>query len=181
MFSHVFTLQLGSHFIELARGWDRFNPLTKNNLQQQCKLSPILQKNYRLGNTAYSPGKASTWVDVICCRHYFNGVRPALMGISDLSTYMADENAHIWFISDLFIHMNEAWNIESICFFPAYILVGHIWSVPHGRKKIGVGSLEPQNLNAAKIRWTSAWPDRQNIQICLNHLKRLLFQQSQLL
>lgn len=31
-------------------------------------------------------------------------------GISDLSTNMADTNAHIQFVSDLFLHMKEAWN-----------------------------------------------------------------------
>ncbi len=30
--------------------------------------------------------------------------------ISDLSAYTAGANSHIRFISDLFLHMNEAWN-----------------------------------------------------------------------
>ncbi len=51
---------------------------------------------------------------------------------------------HIWFISDLFPHMNEAWNrsdnigIDAI--FPAYTVVGH---VPHGREE-----------NQNRVTWT---------------------------
>ncbi len=40
---------------------------------------------------------------------------------------------------------------ESMC--PAYMVVGHIRSVPHGRKKIGIGSLEPCSVNAAKVTY----------------------------
>ncbi len=72
----------------------------------------------------------------------------------DLTAYTADANARIRFISDLFPHMNETWNrsenigIRAI-FFPAYTVVGHVRSVPHGRKNIGIWSLEPCSVNAA--------------------------------
>ncbi len=39
-----------------------------------------------------------------------NYVGVAFRGISDLSAYTAGANARIRFISDLFPHMNEAWN-----------------------------------------------------------------------
>ncbi len=57
----------------------------------------------------------------------------------------------IWFITDLFPHMNGVWNCsESLCFFHVSIFVDYIWSVLHGRKKIRIGSLELCSLvNAA--------------------------------
>ncbi len=56
------------------------------------------------------------------------------------------QNARIRFISDLFPHMNEAWNRSEnigihVIFFPAYTVVGHIRSVPHGRKKSELGHM----------------------------------------
>jgi len=41
---------------------------------------------------------------------------------------------------------------ESMRFFPAlgYTFIGHIRSVPHERKKIGFGSLEPCSVNEAR-------------------------------
>jgi len=36
-------------------------------------------------------------------------------------------------------------------FFPAYTFTGHIRSVPHERKKIGFGSVEPCSVNEARV------------------------------
>lgn len=72
-------------------------------------------------------------------------------GRSDLITYMAGANARIRFI---YFHIwmrpeTDLRILESMRFFPAYTVMGHIRSVPHGRKKIGIGSLEPCSVNAA--------------------------------
>ncbi len=68
-------------------------------------------------------------------------------GISDLTAYTAGTKAHIRFISDLFPHMNEAWNRSE------NIGIHVTFSCLHGRRpypicvtcedKIGIGSLEP--------------------------------------
>lgn len=59
-----------------------------------------------------------------------------------MSTYTADTNAHIRFISHLFLHMNEAWNrsenILILLLFPAYTIVGNIQSVPQRRVKFQI-------------------------------------------
>ncbi len=74
-------------------------------------------------------------------------------GISDLSAYRAGANARVWFISDLFLHMNEAWNRSE------NIGVHVTFSCLRGRgpypicatweEKIGIGSLELCSVNAA--------------------------------
>ncbi len=77
-----------------------------------------------------------------CCKNVtFRWRRSRIYrGRSDLTAYMAGTNAHIRFISDLFF--TYEWGLKLIReyrnpydFFPAYTVVGHIRSVPHGRTK----------------------------------------------
>ncbi len=83
-------------------------PRWKNNPWQQCKSSPIPQENHRLGNPAQKSVHLSQHQSSLL---FFSGCMAHIhWEISNESAYMADANAHIRFISDLFPHMNEAWN-----------------------------------------------------------------------
>ncbi len=74
-------------------------------------------------------------------------------GISDLSAYMADANAHIRVISDLFPHMNKARNrSENIgihALFSCLHVRGSFPICAMWEEKIRIGLLEPFNLKVS--------------------------------
>ncbi len=78
---------------------------------------------------------------------------PHWRGISDLSTYKADANAcpiHIYLTIQIYFRIwmrpeTDLRILESMCFFPAYVLV--ISDLCHMGGKIGIESLEPYVVN----------------------------------
>ncbi len=130
---------------------DCFNPRWKNNPWQQCKSSPVLQENHRLGNPACKSVHLSQHQSPLL---FFQWCMARIhWGTSNLSAYMADANARIQFISDLFPHTNEAWNqSENIGIHMLFSCLHVHESYPicaTWEQNIGIWSLEQCNINAA--------------------------------
>lgn len=98
--------------------------------------SPVQHENHRRGNTSYCPGNAFTWDDnsppllFQWCTNHID------MGISNLSTYMEDANAHVRFIPDIWMRCETDLRIlESICFYLIHVYGSFpncaTWNMPH--------------------------------------------------
>lgn len=93
---------------------------------------------------------ASTCVYVIRTLHFQWSMAHIDGGKCDLSTKMAEATEHIRFISDLLLHRIEAWNRRENIWIPAQTFMGHIWSVPQGRKTSELG-----HLNQIKVAFAT--------------------------
>ncbi len=75
--------------------------LTRGLKTTRGKSGKVDQFHGKSVDLAILPRKA----EIIHLRRIFNDIRLTLMGISNLAAYMADANAHIQLISDLFPHL----------------------------------------------------------------------------
>ncbi len=90
-----------------------------------------------------------TWVFLIEMQtcHIFNDVQILMKGNIQLFAKMTGTLADIWFILDVFPHINEVWNGSEYIWFPLLFSCLHIHNTHQicstWKKKIRIGPLEP--------------------------------------